>query len=79
MQVEACIYFTRAALQSPNKCTIIIMLLLGFEFASAENREDYIMESMDYKRYIIKLIDQIHNQTSLKRILDLILYLISKE
>lgn len=37
------------------------------------------MESADYKRYIIKLIDQIHNQTSLKRVLDLILYLISKE
>ena len=37
------------------------------------------MESADYKRYIIKLIDQLHNQTSLKRVLDLILYLISKE
>ena len=78
MQVEACIYFTRAALQSSNKCTIIILLLLGCVLQVKGIRGIH-MESADYKRYIIKLIDQIHNQTSLKRVLDLILYLISKE
>ena len=37
------------------------------------------MEGTELKRYIIKLLDQIHSQASLKRILDLLLYLISRE
>ena len=37
------------------------------------------MNEKQYRQYIIKLLDHIHSKISLKRILDLILYLILKE
>lgn len=37
------------------------------------------MNEKQYKQYIIKLLDHIHSIISLKKILDLILYLILKE
>lgn len=37
------------------------------------------MNEAEYRKYIIELLEKVHSKVSLKRILDLILYLINKE
>ena len=56
----------------------MIMLLLGFEFASAENREDYIMGTEEYIKEIIRLCYKISNVKLLRQIYTILLVYVSK-
>lgn len=78
MQVEACIYFTRAALQSPNKCTIIILLLLGCVL-QVRDKGDYIMGTEEYIKEIIRLCKKINDQRILFEIYSIVKRIVEQQ
>lgn len=67
----------RQGLQISNNCTIIIMLLLGFEL-QVRNREDYIMGTEEYIKEIIRLCYKISNVKLLRQIYTILLVYVSK-